>query len=82
MSINLSEFPVLLSFKCAAEIMGTSEGKVRRLVRNRRMAAVQVGKRLMIPREAIPKFVEMNMVRPVVAEQKPSVRLMLKPKPI
>lgn len=56
---------MLVSFQEAAEILGASENKVRHLVRSRRLAAVQVGKRLMIPREAIPKFVEMNLVQPI-----------------
>jgi len=72
MSLASIDSAVLLTFRSASEILGTSENRVRRLVRNRQLAAVRVGKRLMIAREAIPRFIEENTIPPAdgVAKKK------------
>jgi excisionase family DNA binding protein len=65
---HLDDLPMLVTPKQAAEFMGPTEAQVRGLIRNRRLAHVLVGKRLMIPRHAIERFIEDNTVHPCHAE--------------
>jgi|GEM_PF-3873484 len=66
MEEDTTSAPLLVTFREAANLLGTSESKVRSLVRRRQLAAVRVGKRLMIPRHAIPGFVTANIIHPVL----------------
>jgi excisionase family DNA binding protein len=59
---HLQQPPMLVTFKQAALIIGASEYQIRMLVRNKRLTAVNIGRRQMIPRDAIPIFIENNKV--------------------
>jgi excisionase family DNA binding protein len=58
----LSDLPMLATLKQAAEVMGPTEAQVRGLVRAGKLAHVMVGKRVMIPRDAIEQFIAANRV--------------------
>src|SRR4051812_9161810 len=62
--VALADLPLLVTPKQAAEVMGPTESQVRGLIRDRRLAHVMVGSRLMIPREAIEQFIASNTVIP------------------
>jgi excisionase family DNA binding protein len=62
------ELPMLATPKQAAEVMGPTEAQVRGLIRAGRIAHVPVGKRVMIPREAIVRFIQENTVQPCPVE--------------
>jgi len=63
-----SDLPMLCTPKLAARVMGITEQQVRSLLRQRKIAHVPVGKRLMIPRNAIEDFIARNMVLPCHVE--------------
>lgn len=52
----------LLTVKEAAEWLKTSRVQVRRMIQNRELAAVKVGREYRIPLESIREFVESNCV--------------------
>jgi excisionase family DNA binding protein len=56
----LSDLPMLVTPKQAASLLGPSESQVRGLIRDGRLAHVMVGKRVMIPRDAIQQFIACN----------------------
>jgi excisionase family DNA binding protein len=66
--LTISNLPMLASPKVAAEVMGLTEQQVRSLVRDKKIAYVHVGKRAMIPRNAIEEFIIRNTVAPCLDE--------------
>lgn len=68
MALALADLPLLATPKQAAEVMGPTEAQVRSLVRAGQIACVMIGKRVMIPRNAIEQFIADNMVTPCRAE--------------
>src|SRR5256885_1693053 len=68
MALALTDLPMLATLKQAAEVMGPTEAQVRALVRAGRLAHIMVGKRVMIPRDAIEQFVSENRVLPCHVE--------------
>src|ERR1700693_3212824 len=65
---RIEDLPMLVTPTQAAAVMGPTEAQVRALVRSGRLAHVLVGKRLMIPRGAIERFIEDNTVQPCRVE--------------
>jgi excisionase family DNA binding protein len=61
---DLDDLPLLATVKQAAAVMGPTERQVRDLARTGRLGYVMVGKRIMIPRDAIQQFVPENTVPP------------------
>jgi excisionase family DNA binding protein len=59
---------MLATPKQAAAVMGLTESQVRALIREGRIAYVLIGKRSMVPRNAIDRFVQENMVQPCRVE--------------
>jgi hypothetical protein len=55
---------MLATPKQASAVMGPTEGQVRALMRKGLIAHVHVGRRLMIPRDAIERFIQENTVQP------------------
>jgi excisionase family DNA binding protein len=55
----------LLSVKQAAEALGTTERFPRRLIAQRRIRFVRVGKHVRIPASAVEEFVESGTVLPL-----------------
>jgi excisionase family DNA binding protein len=62
------EQPLLLTIKQAARRMGVKDGQIRKLIRDGRLAHVNVGSRAMIPRGAIEQFIAENTVQPCQGE--------------
>ena len=77
MSLSLTDLPMLTTLTQAAEVMGPTKSQVRSLVRAGRIAHVMIGKRLMIPREAIEQFISNSMVTQCRVETQDRVPLML-----
>src|SRR5436305_767855 len=67
-AIPFNELPMLATPKQASAVMGPTEAQVRALVRDGRIAHVLVGKRVMIPRDAIERFILENTVQPCHGE--------------
>jgi excisionase family DNA binding protein len=55
----------LLSITHVAELLGTTERFPRRLVAERRIAFVKVGRHVRIPSAALAAFIETNTVQPL-----------------
>ena len=64
MTAAIDSLPLLATPKMAAPVMGLSEPQVRDLVREGRLRYVRVGKRYVIPRDAITTFITENTVEP------------------
>jgi excisionase family DNA binding protein len=64
MTTAIESLPLLTTIKVAAEVMGLTEDQVRDLLRERRIRYVRIGKRCMIPRDAIATFITENTVQP------------------
>jgi excisionase family DNA binding protein len=56
----------LLSVPEVAEMLGTADGFVRRLVAERRIRFVKVGRHLRFPPSAVAEYVDAGTVRPVL----------------
>jgi excisionase family DNA binding protein len=50
----------LLGIDEAAELMGLSSWTLRHLVRMKRLSSVKIGRRILIEREELARFVEQN----------------------
>lgn len=57
MSFALADLPLLASVKETAKVLGLTDGQVRGLLREGRIAFVRVGARLLVPRDAIQQFI-------------------------
>lgn len=55
----------LLSVKQAAEVLGTTERFPRRLIAQRRIRFVRVGRHVRIPADAVEEFIERGTVLPL-----------------
>jgi excisionase family DNA binding protein len=55
----------LLTVAQAAEVLGTTERFPRRLIEQRRIRFVRVGRHVRIPESALRKFIEAGLVEPV-----------------
>ncbi|WP_329128150.1 helix-turn-helix domain-containing protein [Streptomyces caniferus] len=55
----------LLSVQQVAELLGTTVRFPRRLVEERRITFVKVGRHVRVPESAVAAFVEANTVQPV-----------------
>ena len=56
----------LLTVRQAAELLGTSERFPRRLIAERRIRFVRVGRHVRIPESALAEFVAAGVVEPVI----------------
>src|SRR2546423_1479396 len=65
---NPADLPMLATPQQASAVMGLTVSQVRGLIRDRRIAQVTVGKRKLIPREAIGSFIQENTVKPCHVE--------------
>src|SRR5215831_7148935 len=63
MTAAIESLPLLATPKMAAAVMGLTEHQVRDLLHKQRLAYVRIGKRLMIPRDAIKTFISENTVQ-------------------
>jgi excisionase family DNA binding protein len=66
--VQLADLPMLATPKQAAQVMGITESQARGLVRVKRIGHIVVGKRIMIPRNAIEPFIADNTVPPCRVE--------------
>jgi excisionase family DNA binding protein len=66
--MKVDHLPPLLSLSHAAKELGVPTSRMRQLVRRRRIGFVWLGERQMIPRDALPRFIEDNMVTPCPEE--------------
>lgn len=57
----------LLTVSEVAEVLGTSERFPRRLIEQRRIRFVRVGRHVRIPESALRAFIEAGLVEPVTA---------------
>lgn len=57
----------LLTVQEVAELLGTSVRFPRRLIEERRIAFVKVGRHVRIPESAVSAFIASNTVRPAAA---------------
>jgi excisionase family DNA binding protein len=62
----------LLTVSQAAELLGTTERFPRRLIAERRIRFVHVGRHVRIPESALAEFVESGTVRPSAAHRRGS----------
>jgi excisionase family DNA binding protein len=62
------ELSLTITVAEAAKIFGFSYGQTKGLVRNKKIAHVNVGSRVMIPRDAIAKYLRENTVQPCQEE--------------
>lgn len=61
---TIGDLPLLATPKMAAKVMGLTESQVRFLLHAQRLAYVHVGRRCLIPRDAIQNFITENTVHP------------------
>jgi excisionase family DNA binding protein len=66
--MDVDHLPPLMSLIHAAKELGVPVSRMRHLVHKRRIGFVRVGARQMIPREALPRFIEDNLVLPCPEE--------------
>lgn len=59
----------LLNVAQAADRLGTTERFPRRLIEERRIAFVKVGRHVRIPESALEAFIEANTVRPLTVRR-------------
>jgi excisionase family DNA binding protein len=59
-----SGLPLLATPQAAAAVMGVTESQIRLLLHEGRIARVRIGKRDLIPRDAIERFISSNTVDP------------------
>jgi excisionase family DNA binding protein len=60
----------LLTVGQAAELLGTTERFPRRLIAERRIRFVRVGRHVRIPESALGEFIAAGMVEPVTARRR------------
>jgi excisionase family DNA binding protein len=60
----------LLTVRQAAELLGTSERFPRRLIAERRIRFVRVGRHVRIPESALGEFIAAGVVEPVIRKHK------------
>jgi excisionase family DNA binding protein len=60
----------LLTVRQAAELLGTSERFPRRLIAERRIRFVRVGRHVRIPESALGEFIAAGIVEPVIRRRK------------
>ncbi|MFF1792737.1 excisionase family DNA-binding protein [Kitasatospora sp. NPDC058263] len=61
----------LLTTGQVAELLGTTERFPRRLVAERRIAFVKVGRHVRIPASAVADFIAERTIQPVTARRRP-----------
>jgi excisionase family DNA binding protein len=60
----------LLTVRQAAELLGTSERFPRRLIAERRIQFVRVGRHVRIPESALGEFIAAGIVEPVIRRRR------------
>jgi excisionase family DNA binding protein len=60
----------LLTVRQAADLLGTSERFPRRLIAERRIRFVRVGRHVRIPESALGEFIAAGVVEPVIRRRK------------
>ncbi|MBZ9595679.1 excisionase family DNA-binding protein [Streptomyces erythrochromogenes] len=60
----------LLTVGQAAEFLGTSEGFPRRLIAERRIVFVKVGRHVRIPERALEEFIVAHAVQPITTRRR------------
>jgi excisionase family DNA binding protein len=63
----------LLTVRQVAELLGTSERFPRRLIAERRIQFVRVGRHVRIPKSALAEYIKSGTVNPVVPNSRRSV---------
>jgi hypothetical protein len=66
--LEIADLPELASLAETGKVMGLSVLQVRALVRSRRLEHVLVGRRVFVPKAAIPRFIAENTVQPCRGE--------------
>src|SRR5262249_35597168 len=62
--LTVDDLPELASLGQFGQAIGLTDGQVRAIIRARRIPYVEIGRRLFIPKAAIPRFIEENTVQP------------------
>jgi excisionase family DNA binding protein len=72
MTRNQQDAPTerLLTVAQAAEVLGTSERFPRRLIDERRIRFVRVGRHVRIPESALREFIAAGLVEPIITRKK------------
>ena len=72
MTRNQQDSPTerLLTVAQAAEVLGTSERFPRRLIDERRIRFVRVGRHVRIPESALREFIAAGLVEPITTKRK------------
>ncbi|MGN9791068.1 helix-turn-helix domain-containing protein [Streptomyces sp. OZ13] len=60
----------LMTVAQAAEVLGTSERFPRRLIAERRIVFVKVGRHVRIPESALVEFISNNTVQPIITRSR------------
>ncbi|MET9471048.1 excisionase family DNA-binding protein [Streptomyces sp. NPDC002922] len=60
----------LLTVEQAAQLLGTTARFPRRLIAERRIAFVKIGRHVRIPEDALTDFVAANTVQPIVTRRR------------
>ncbi|HKH81701.1 MAG TPA: helix-turn-helix domain-containing protein [Methylovirgula sp.] len=61
---SILELPLLATPRQAAHLLGLTDGQIRDLIRTGRIAHIMIGKRFMVPRDDIERFIAENRVQP------------------
>jgi hypothetical protein len=54
--LTLDDLPELASLGQFGQVIGLTDGQVRTIIRTRRIPYVEIGRRLFVPKAAIPRF--------------------------
>jgi excisionase family DNA binding protein len=62
--LRIDDLPELASLAQTAAVMGLTVPQVRSLIHEGRLEYVEIGRRLFVPKAAIPRFISQNTVQP------------------
>jgi len=62
--LAIGDLPELANLAQVAEVMGLTVPQVRGLIQDRRLEHIPIGRRLFVPKSAIPRFIAENTVQP------------------
>lgn len=61
---SLVDLPLLATPRQAAHLLGLTDGQIRALIRDGRIAHIMIGKRVMVDKNDIKRFIRENKVQP------------------
>lgn len=62
--VSISDLPLLATPRQAEHVLGLTPGQMRALISSGRIAHIMIGKRVMVPRDDIERFIAENTVQP------------------